>query len=124
MPARIMVIDDEPLIARTIERILDDYEVEIFTSGAAAVQRIRDGARFDLILCDLTMPGVSGMDVHDQLAQIAPDQRARMAFMSGGAFTPRARDFMAATALPHIEKPFDVTTLRDAVERLLARPMS
>jgi len=123
--ARILVIDDEPLIQRTIKRILVEHEVVTVDGAAAALASIRGGARYDLILCDLMMPEMSGMDLHDELSRIAPDQLSRVVYMTGGAFTPRARDFLAAVVNPRIDKPFDAGSLRTTVNGMLARaPMA
>ena len=73
--------------------------------------RIASGERFDAILSDLMMPEVTGMEVHDELSRTAPDQARRMIFLTGGAFTERAREFLDGVPNPRIEKPFEITNL-------------
>lgn len=75
--------------------------------------------RFDLILCDLMMPAMTGMEVHDELVRLEPELAARMSFLTGGAFTPRARAFLAVVPNPRLEKPFDPQGLRSFVRTLV-----
>jgi PAS domain S-box-containing protein len=120
--ARILVIDDEPLIGATIRRLLGAHEVVALTDPRAALARLAEGERFDLVLCDLMMPQLSGMDLHAALEQRRPEATRRMVFMTGGAFTDRAREFLGRTAAPQLQKPFAPQDLRDAVRAWLATP--
>jgi PAS domain S-box-containing protein len=118
--ARILLVDDEPLIGSTVRRVLADHEVEVLTDARAALARLVAGERFDVILCDLMMPDLTGMDLHEALTRAAPAVAGRMVFITGGAFTERARRFLERSDLPRIEKPFAPATLREAVDALLA----
>jgi len=114
---RVLVIDDEPRLATTIRLALEEQaEVEVAGSGAEAIERLSGDAEFDVVLCDLMMPEVSGMDVYESVARDRPDLAARFVFMTGGAFTDRARAFLKHSGLPRLDKPF---ALAD-VERLLS----
>ena len=113
---RVLVIDDEPALAKAIGRTLSrEHDVVTRTSAEEALEEIIAGQRFDVILCDLMMPQMTGMDFHVRLAEVAPDQAERTIFMTGGAFTPWARDFLASIASLRIEKPFDTQYLRTLV---------
>jgi CheY-like chemotaxis protein len=121
----VLVVDDEPLVARAASRLLArEHEITIAHSGAEALERIQRGEPFDLVLCDLMMPGVSGMDFHQRLSKLCPDLAARTVFVSGGVFTEDARSFLASGGHPCVEKPFDVGVLREAVNRALGEPSS
>lgn len=110
---RILVVDDDAAICTAIRRTLGrKHQVLTTTSGAEAIDRIRAGERFDLILCDLMMPVVTGMEVHAAIASVAPDQAERMVFLTGGAFTPAARDFLERVSNERFDKPFDGGRLR------------
>ena len=110
--AHVLVIDDEVAIGRTLVRGLGRFhEVVALTSGKEALARIAAGERFDAILSDLMMPEVTGMEIHEELARIAPDQAKRMIFMTGGAFTERAREFLDRIPNPRIEKPFEMASI-------------
>jgi len=114
----ILVVDDEPLVGRLVERALvRDHHVTVVTAGRAALERLTAGERFDLILCDLMMPEMTGMDLFDRVTELAPDQAERMVFLTGGAFTRRARDFLRER--PFLEKPFDLSALEAVVRERL-----
>ena len=120
--ASVLVIDDEPLIGATIERVLGDaYDIEATTNPDAAIARLADGARFDLILCDLMMPGRNGMDVHAAVARSSPDQAQRMVFLTGGAFSAAAKEFLSQSGSPIVDKPFSVDELRRRIDAMLAK---
>jgi CheY-like chemotaxis protein len=117
---RVLVVDDEPMIGRAISRGLREHDVTALTSATDALALIQRGERFDAILCDLMMPTMPGFDLYDQLRILAPDQADRMVFMTGGATTTRAREFVASRAGAVLQKPVSMDTVSEAVERVLA----
>jgi PAS domain S-box-containing protein len=122
--ARVLVVDDEEMIGQLLRRALEsEHEVEVEASGRKAVARIAAGERFDVVLCDLMMPEVSGMEVHREVTKLQPRLAADFVFMSGGAFTPEARAFLDRVPNARIDKPFDLLDLRNAVNARL-RPAS
>jgi CheY-like chemotaxis protein len=80
--------------------------VTTVTSARDALSKLGAGERFDLILCDLMMPEMTGMDLYDELQQSMADQAAKFIFMSSGAFTENARAFLARSSNEVIDKPF------------------
>jgi CheY-like chemotaxis protein/anti-sigma regulatory factor (Ser/Thr protein kinase) len=113
---RILVVDDEPAIAKAVQRTLSrEHEVVVLESAVTALERIRAGERFDVILCDLMMPRMTGMDLHAALLQDEPSQSAAMIFLTGGAFTPHARKFLDEAPNLRMEKPFETMHLRAMV---------
>jgi signal transduction histidine kinase len=107
--SRILVLDDEVAFGRSLARSLGRYhDVVTLTSGAESLARIVAGERFDAILSDLMMPHMTGMDLYDQLLAVVPDQARRMIFLTGGAFTERARQFLDSVKNPCVEKPFEL----------------
>ncbi|MFZ5468699.1 MAG: response regulator [Myxococcota bacterium] len=113
---RVLVVDDEPTIAKAIQRVLaKQHDVVITTWAKEALSRIAGGDRYDVILCDLMMPLMTGMEFHQELARLAPDQATRVIFLTGGAFTASARTFLENVQNTCVEKPFDPTTLRSVV---------
>jgi PAS domain S-box-containing protein len=119
----LLVVDDEIAIGRTLAiSLADEFEVATVTSGRAALAILAGEPRFDVVLCDLMMPDVSGMDVHERIARERPELAKRFVFVTGGAFTERARRFVDEVGLPVIEKPFDLTKLPALLrERAAAR---
>jgi PAS domain S-box-containing protein len=119
---RILVVDDEPAICSAVRRTLGgEHEVVPLTSALEALERITRGEGFDVIICDLMMPDMTGMDFHAALAASAPDAAGRMVLLTGGAFTQQARAFLDRVKNPRLEKPFDGQVLR-ALVRSLLRP--
>jgi PAS domain S-box-containing protein len=118
---RVLVADDEDAIRRTLVRLLGrDHDVVAAASGLEARQLLeRDGA-FDLILCDLMMPGLTGMELHAWLVETRPALAERLVFLSGGAFTPQAIDYLAQVTNLRLEKPFDPPALRGLVRDRVA----
>jgi CheY-like chemotaxis protein/two-component sensor histidine kinase len=120
--ARLLVVDDEPLVARGVTRLLQgECSAESTSSARAALERLSKGERFDLLLCDVMMPEMSGEAFFHQLGQVAPDQRERVVFITGGAFTPEARAFLES--LPPgrcVFKPLAAEVLRALVREQLA----
>jgi signal transduction histidine kinase len=113
---RVLIIDDEPMVARALGRMLDpEHEVTITSGAGDARQRIVAGERYDVILCDLMMPQMTGMELHAHLLRSVPDQAARMVFLTGGAFTPGARIFLDGIPNQRVEKPFDTQHLRSII---------
>jgi PAS domain S-box-containing protein len=118
--ARVLVVDDEELIGHVLQRALGtEHDVVVETSGRKAIARIALGERFDVVLCDLMMPEVTGMDVHREVSRLQPWLAADVVFMSGGAFTPEARAFLDGVPNARIDKPFDLLDLRNAVNARL-----
>jgi signal transduction histidine kinase/CheY-like chemotaxis protein len=119
--ARILVIDDEPNLAMTLAHLLDEHTVEVALGGANALEKLTEDAEFDLILCDLMMPGTNGMDVYASATASFPFLASRFVFMTGGAFTPRAKAFLAETSLPRLEKPFRIEAVTALLEQKRAK---
>jgi signal transduction histidine kinase/ABC-type phosphate/phosphonate transport system substrate-binding protein/ActR/RegA family two-component response regulator len=119
--ARVLVVDDEPVVCATLARMLAEHEVVTAQDGQGALSLLERDPDFDVILCDLQMPGLSGVDVYQRLATRAPQLARRMLFLTGGAFTPRAQEFLAGHPGDWLAKPFDPAQLRARVrERVTA----
>ena len=84
-----------------------------------ALHVLAENPNVDLIFCDLMMPELTGMDLHERLVAEYPELAPRVVFLTAGAFTTRAVDFLASTHNPHIDKPFDPVALRAFVQSLL-----
>jgi PAS domain S-box-containing protein len=110
---RILVVDDDVLVRGALLRTLSgEHEVVVEGKAQDALVRLAGGERFDVILCDLMMPQMSGMEFHQELAKLDPRHLASLVYLTGGAFTARAREFLDQVQAPRIEKPFDPEALR------------
>jgi signal transduction histidine kinase/CheY-like chemotaxis protein len=109
----LLVIDDEVALVSFIARALrGECKVTIATSSRAALARLATGERFDVILCDLMMPGMNGMQFYDECHAHYAELLPRLFFMTGGAFTPEAARFLEALPHPPLQKPMDRDKLR------------
>jgi len=113
---RLLIVDDEAHLARTLEILLaDEHDVETVTSGLAAQTKLESGASFDAIVCDLSMRDGSGMDLYAWLSARCPASATRMIFMTGGAHTAEAHAFLERVPNPRVEKPFRLEELQALV---------
>ena len=113
--ARVLVVDDDPTIGNALARALRGYEVVVVESARAALDRVVAGDRFELVLCDLMMPDMSGMDLYEEVVRLVPEQARRFVFVTGGAVTTRARDFVRTVPNLVLTKPFDLRKIRELV---------
>jgi PAS domain S-box-containing protein len=115
---RILVVDDEPLICQVLQRILrDDHDVTIATTGDDALTAVRTSA-FDLILCDVMMPGMNADELLRRIADEYPDLARRIVFMSGGALGTEVEDMLDGLPNLRLAKPFRVEDVLAVVGRL------
>lgn len=113
---RVLVIDDDEVVARVVAKVLaSSHDVVVESSSARAVDRLLGGERFDVVLCDLMMSELTGMDVYEVLREKLPVILERMVFVTGGAYTPRARAFLDQVPNKRVEKPFSAKSLRAIV---------
>jgi CheY-like chemotaxis protein len=110
-----LILDDDPLVGEAMRRMLDGDDVTLLRSAGEALRGISAGERYDVILCDLMMPEMSGMQLHAELERSAPEQAKRIVFVTGGAFTRSAEAFLKRVSNRVLEKPFDAVVLRELV---------
>ncbi len=119
---RVLLVDDEPVLLALMRRILQrDHDVVATTRPAEAVARLAGGERFDVILCDLMMPDLSGVEVHRRVSRDAPEMAGRMVFITAGAFSEPAHAFLRDGGVDWVEKPIDPDDLRALVAARVAR---
>lgn len=112
---RVLVVDDEPGIRTMVRYMLEEHEVIEAESGRHGREILGRDSAFDVIICDMMMPSFSGMDLYDWLCESRPNLAERLVFITGGAFTPRAKEYLSKTENRHIEKPFTADKLRQKV---------
>ncbi|HEX8538408.1 MAG TPA: ATP-binding protein, partial [Cystobacter sp.] len=93
---RLLVVDDEPLFALSLRLLLKpEHDVTVFHDARGALEHLREDTAYDAILCDLMMAEMTGAQLHEELSRTAPELTSRIIFMTGGAFTQNAREFLA-----------------------------
>ena len=114
--ARLLIIDDEPVMQRLMARALRKHEVIVKGDAREALTLLTAGETFDVILCDLNLPGMNGMEFH---AALTPGQAGRMVFVTGGALNEASQAFLERTSARVLTKPVEVNQLRAAVAAVL-----
>ncbi|MDB5557014.1 MAG: Sensory box histidine kinase/response regulator [Rhizobium sp.] len=110
--SRILVIDDEPMLLRSlVSTIGDEHDVVTALGGQRGLELLARDQAFRLIVCDLQMPYVDGMSIHDAIKRDHPALLPCLVFMSGGAVTPRATQFLERERPRVIGKPIDIEEL-------------
>ena len=113
---KLLIIDDEPAVARVFERLLaPEHDVTTSFSGSSALALIEGGRRFDAILCDVMMPGLTGMDLHARLSTSCSEQAERMIFLTGGCFSTQVAAFIARPSTRRLHKPVSLGSLLEAI---------
>lgn len=116
---RILIIDDEPKLLTTYRMLLaPDHEVVTAASGAQALEVVSADPRFDVVLCDLQMPGMDGVDTFEQVKAKAPALENRFVFSTGGGVQRRIRDFVESTTMPILEKPVRLEKLLETMGKV------
>ena len=119
---RVLVIDDEPLVRRSISALLDahGYAVTEAASGPDGLARTLTGEH-DVVLCDLMMPELDGVALHAAVLAERPELVRRIVFISGGAVSDRARAFIRQAGLRLLPKPFTLELLLGEIARSTPR---
>jgi PAS domain S-box-containing protein len=116
---RILIVEDDPMVADVIRRFLTrEHDVRVVAQAQEALALITREPCFDVILCDLMLPQMTGEELFAAVSEVQPQQAERIVFMTG-AFTPGARRFLASVKNHRIEKPFDLQALRRLLEDLV-----
>ena len=115
---RVLIVDDELLVAESLRRALAvEFEVTALTDPSAALARIASGDWYDVILCDVMMPGLNGVELLRRVEQVAPEVAARFIFVTGGILLPHVQALLDGVPNLVLAKPFDYHALRELVRR-------
>jgi len=128
-PPRVLVVDDESTIRVALRRFFTrmGWEVEEAGDGGRALEMIlhdrsqRSTPPYSLVVSDLRMPGLSGIELHERIEKDAPEVLPRLVFSTGDLVSEEAADFARETSCEIIEKPFEFTKLRATIDRVLCR---
>ncbi len=119
---RALLVDDEPVIRLALRRFFQrqGWAADEAADGTAALARLvgAAAARYDVILLDLRMPGVSGEEIYARVAAARPEQARRVIVFTGDAVSPEVAAFLDRTGCPVLNKPFELHELRALVDRV------
>ncbi len=115
---RVLAVDDEALLLKAYRRMLGDtHELTTALGGPEALRILERDPGFDVVLCDLQMPEMSGMELHETVRDRFPSLGDRFVFVTGGAFSSDARKFMEESVASVIQKPFRLEDLMALIDR-------
>ena len=118
----VLVLDDDAAIGATLKLILSEWhQVTALTSPREALRVLQSGQHYDVVLCDVMMPEMTAMDFHAELGAHLPETANNIVFLTGGAFTVTAREFLDRIPNARFEKPFDMRSLVALVNERIAR---
>ncbi len=114
---RVLVIDDDPLVVTALTRILREHHQVDSQSSAREALELLTGPQlpYHVVLCDLMMPEMTGMELHAQLLRTHPERARQLVFITGGAFTEQSREFLERVDNLRMEKPFQLDQLRELI---------
>jgi CheY-like chemotaxis protein len=120
---RLLIVDDEPMFTQALRRLLQrTHDVEVAGDGQEALAvvsaAVRSGRRFDVILSDVMMPAMSGIELLENLLEIAPEQARQFVFLTGGTFGGPTQKRLRALGTRQLEKPVDVAALRTMIDEV------
>lgn len=117
---RVLVVDDEPMVAMAVRRTLGtEHDVVTLHLTEEALALLQSGQTFDVILCDVMMPNMTGVDFYRELERTRPDEVEKIVFLTGGAFAIQTREFLDRIPNTRIDKPFTPDELRSLVNARL-----
>ena len=118
--AKILVVDDEAAILTFLRRLLTDmgHSVETINNADTALERLKT-ERYSLILLDIKLPGMSGIELYRHIEEIAPSLARRVMFITGDIMEGTTRDFLEKAGVPHITKPIDIEELKKMMNNAL-----
>jgi signal transduction histidine kinase/DNA-binding response OmpR family regulator len=121
---RVLVVDDDRLVRNSLRRALERHHDVTLASGAKRASELLSEMEFDVVLCDLVMPHVSGMELYEAVKARSPEQAARFVFLTGGTHSPDAREFLQRVPNRRAYKPIGPEDLALLIEESLAERSS
>jgi CheY-like chemotaxis protein len=118
--AKILVVDDEKAILTFLSRLLTEWghTVETINNADTALERLKK-ERYSLILLDIKLPGMSGIELYHRIEEIVPALTRRVMFITGDVMEGTTRDFLEKSKAAHITKPLDIEELKKMINRAL-----
>lgn len=121
-PAKVLVVDDEPAVAEMLGEILRliGYVPTMCNSAFDALALLSQN-KFDVIVSDIRMPGMDGKQFYKRLKVQQPDYIKRIIFLTGDTVSEDTKEFLVSTGNLHLSKPFQIATVQEAIEKVIAQ---
>jgi CheY-like chemotaxis protein len=118
---KVLIVDDEPAIRNILARILSNkgHKAQTVSNGKAALAMLQDTG-YDLLVADLKMSGVSGIDLYETLKKKRPEMADKTIFITGDTMTEETNEFLASSGRPYLAKPFTPMEFLQTIEDVLA----
>jgi CheY-like chemotaxis protein len=114
----VLVIDDEAMVAKSLQLVLaNEFDVSRTTDPEQALEWLSSGKSYDVILCDVMMPRINGVELRNRVESFSPNQAARIVFITGGLLLPHVRVLLDSVPNTCLEKPLDLDGLRELIRR-------
>ena len=123
--AKILVVDDELTVRQLLTGVLEDegYEVETVASANDALDKL-DSQDYNLVLLDIKMPGMSGIELFENMQKVNPAMTKKVLFITGDVMEADTKGFFSNNDVPYITKPFDIDKLMREINRILTEQHS
>jgi CheY-like chemotaxis protein len=119
---RLLVVEDETAFARALTTELGTVHDVVHASSAEYALEVLSRRRFDVVLCDLRMPGMSGEVLYERVRARDPLQARQFIFMSGIGFVPEVEHFLTTTGRPVLQKPFSPSHVLELISEAIDAP--
>jgi CheY-like chemotaxis protein len=123
---RILVVDDEPGVRALLDKVLTQigYVVDTISDAGIVMDKLNTGARYDTILLDIRMPGMSGTELYAHIIEKMPVLKGKIIIVTGDVMGPDIKDFLAKNNLPYLVKPFDIKLLKEKINEIIGSGQS
>jgi CheY-like chemotaxis protein len=116
-----LVVDDEPLMRSALVRGLSaDFDVVLAANAHEALSMLGRDRSYDVVLCDVMMAGLGGLELYERVKETAAELAPRMVFLTGGAWDPAIRARLEALPNERLLKPVSLLELREVIHRCVA----
>jgi CheY-like chemotaxis protein len=119
---KILVIDDEPGVRALLEKVLTQsgHAVDTISDASKALDKLSAGITYDVILTDVRMPGMSGIELYSSIIKKKPEMQNRIIFITGDVMGADIKAFLTQNNLSYLAKPFDTKLLKEKIEVIMA----
>jgi PAS domain S-box-containing protein len=118
---RILVVDDEPGVRELLSKVMKEmgHSVDVISDAGSAMEIIDAGTIYDVILADIRMPGMNGVELCSLILRKMPDMKNRIIIITGDVMGTDIKDFLKKNNLPYLAKPFDIKALKEQVQAIV-----